>query len=534
MNAGVSRAVAALLTVAALASARQAAPSPAIYTVRLDTTKGPIVIEVHRDWAPRGADRFHQLVTSGYYERSRFFRVIANRWAQFGIAADPAVASAWRARTIADDPWRGISNRRGTVAFAFKDPGGRTTQVFINLQDNSATHDKEPFVVFGRVVEGMDAADALNAEYGESSGGGIRGGKQDPLFEGGATYLAREFPRLDSIVSAKVIGAGTMAPGWTPLATGATARLRGVSAVSPSVAWASGAEGTILRTADGGVTWERRTIPDAGALDFRDVDAIDERTAYALSIGPGRASRIYKTADGGASWTLQFTNDDPKAFFDAMAFRDEGRGFAVSDAVDGRFVIITTTDGGKTWTRVPAAALPPALDNEGAFAASGSNIAIAGDDAWIGTGAAATARVLHSRNAGRTWTVASTPLAAGPSSGIFSIAFRDARHGIVVGGDYKKEQEAETNGAVTEDGGETWTLVKGLTGFRSAVAFVPGSATDVVATGPSGTDVSRDGGRTWTAIPGEGVHAMSFPPRGGPAYGVGEHGRAGLLSLHTR
>ncbi|PYR61344.1 MAG: hypothetical protein DMF85_02550, partial [Acidobacteria bacterium] len=502
--------------------------APAIYTVRLDTTKGPIVIEVHRDWAPRGADRFHELVTSRYYDRSRFFRVIKGQWAQFGIAADPAVASEWRPRFIPDDPWRGISNRRGTVAYAFKDPNGRTTQAFINLQDNSATHDKEPFVVFGRVIEGMNAADALNAEYGESSGGGIRAGQQDPLFAEGEAYLARAFPRLDVIDKASVTDTDTIAPGWTPLASGVTVRLRGVSAVDRTIAWASGEQGTILRTVDGGATWERKSIPGAEKLDFRDVDAIGDRVAYVLSIGPGDASRIYKTADGGATWQLQFTNADPKAFFDAMAFRDEARGVAVSDSVNGRFVIITTADGGKTWTRVPDAALPPALENEGAFAASGTNVAIVGDHIWIGTGAAATSRVLHSRDGGLTWTVAATPLASGPSAGIFSIAFRDARRGIVVGGDYKKEAEAIDNAAVTDDGGATWTLVKGLSGFRSVALYIPGYDA-VVAVGPTGTDVSYDDGRRWRAIEGEGFHAASFPPRGDTAFGVGEHGRIGLL-----
>lgn len=318
-------------------------------------------------------------------------------------------------------------------------------------------------------------------------------------------------------------------PHWTLQTSGVTARLRGVSAVSGSVAWASGANGTIVRTVDGGQTWHRLTIPDSGQLDFRDIDAIEERTAYALSIGPGPASRIYKTTDAGAHWALQFTNDDPKAFFDAMAFRDDARGFAVSDSVDGRFVIITTGDGGRTWTRVPDAALPPALENEGAFAASGSNIAVVRDDVWIGTGAARTARVLHSRDGGRTWTVAATPLASGPSAGIFSIAFRDARHGIVVGGDYKKAAEAIDNAAVTDDGGATWTPVKGLSGFRSAVAYMPGGHA-IVAVGPTGTDTSRDDGRTWIAIAGEGFHAISVAPRGGRAFGVGEHGSIGLYN----
>lgn len=177
--------------------------APALFDARLETSKGLIVIEVHRDWAPRGADRFFNLVRAGYYDGARFFRVIQGRWAQFGINGDPRISNAWRTRTIPDDPRR-VSNIRGTVAFAFAVPNGRTTQVFINLRDNSATHDPEPFVPFGKVVEGMDVADKLNAEYGESSGSGIRAGRQEPLFEMGNRYLDRNFPRLDYIRRATV------------------------------------------------------------------------------------------------------------------------------------------------------------------------------------------------------------------------------------------------------------------------------------------------------------------------------------------
>jgi peptidyl-prolyl cis-trans isomerase A (cyclophilin A) len=177
--------------------------APERFRVRLVTSKGTIVVDVIRAWAPHGADRFFNLVAHGYYDEARFFRVIKDKWAQFGIHADPRVSTTWRTATIPDDP-AGKSNVRGTVAFAFAVPNGRTTQVFINLRDNSSTHDKEPFVPFGRVVEGMGVADALNAEYGESSGSGIRAGRQGPLFAGGNAYLSREFPRLDSIRKATV------------------------------------------------------------------------------------------------------------------------------------------------------------------------------------------------------------------------------------------------------------------------------------------------------------------------------------------
>jgi homoserine O-acetyltransferase len=194
-----------LLVVAAAAIALSRAQAPADYKVRLDTSKGAIVIEVHRDWAPHGADRFHELVTSGYYDDTRFFRVVAGRWAQFGIHGDPQVAAAWRTRTIPDDP-RKVSNTRGTVAFAFAVPDGRTTQVYIALSDLSATQDAQGFAPFGRVVDGMEVADRLNAEYGENAGSGIRAGRQQPLFAGGNAYLDREFPRLDRIIRARIAG----------------------------------------------------------------------------------------------------------------------------------------------------------------------------------------------------------------------------------------------------------------------------------------------------------------------------------------
>jgi cyclophilin family peptidyl-prolyl cis-trans isomerase len=183
---------------------RMNAQAPPVCHVRFETSKGPIVLEMHRDWSPHGADRFYNLVRAGFYDQARFFRIRAATWAQFGIPADPEIAQIWRTRTFPDDP-RVQSNVRGTVAFAFKDPNGRTTQVFINLKDNQATHDAEPFVPFAKITEGMEAADALYSEYGEKAGGGIRGGRQDPLFLEGNAYLQREFPKLDYIVTARVM-----------------------------------------------------------------------------------------------------------------------------------------------------------------------------------------------------------------------------------------------------------------------------------------------------------------------------------------
>ena len=180
-------------------------PAPARSVITLVTSKGDVDIEVIRAWAPRAADRFYNLARHGYFDDMRIHRVVNDQWAQWGINGTPAIAKAWRAATFSNDPFvPEHSNVRGTIAFAFKDQTALTTQVFINLRDNSPTHDKEPFVPFGRVIRGMDVVDKWNKEYGDNAGGGIRAGRQDPLFEGGNTYIDREYPRLEKIFRAIV------------------------------------------------------------------------------------------------------------------------------------------------------------------------------------------------------------------------------------------------------------------------------------------------------------------------------------------
>ena len=179
------------------------ARAPARFVVRLESSRGDIRIDVTRALAPRGTDRFYNLVRFGYYDENRFFRVVSGRWAQFGINGDPRIARVWRTQAFEDDPRR-ASNVRGAVAFAWAVPNGRTTQVFISLGDNSASLDEQGFAPFGQVVEGMDVAAALYDGYGEESGGGIRGGRQDPLFELGNEYLLQRYPKLDYIRQATI------------------------------------------------------------------------------------------------------------------------------------------------------------------------------------------------------------------------------------------------------------------------------------------------------------------------------------------
>ena len=335
------------------------------------------------------------------------------------------------------------------------------------------------------------------------------------------------------LVLAAVISSGTPPNGvaWTPLASGVTVRLRGISAVSDTVAWTSGERGTVLRTTDGGRAWMPRPVTAAEALDFRDVAGFDEMSAVAMSIGPGDQSRIYRTDDGGATWALRYAATDPRMFLDALAFVDAAHGVAVSDSVNGEFVVLTTSDGGRTWARMSAERLPPALPDEGAFAASGTNVALVGRaHLWIGTGAS---RVPQSHDGGRTWRVVTTPVATGEATGIFSVAFRDARHGVVVGGNYRRETEATDNAASTADGGRTWRRpARGLSGYRSAVAPVPGlGARAWLAVGPSGADLSLDDGDTWAPAGGEGYDALSVAPGGRVAFASGAGGRVARLGV---
>jgi photosystem II stability/assembly factor-like uncharacterized protein len=301
-----------------------------------------------------------------------------------------------------------------------------------------------------------------------------------------------------------------------------TENLRGVSAVSPSIAWASGAHGTYLRTTDAGRTWIPAQVPGAESLDFRAVVAFSASEAFLMSSGTGDQSRIYHTADAGQHWQLQFTNLNPKGFLDSMVFWDPTHGIALGDPIPDetgqlKFELLTTTDG-QTWTPIPPAQLPPAIEGEGAFAASNSCLAIlpnrivipsaardlgfpnateAADkpaalpaqpskssasapresslivtidpdfigklpipdpNIWFATGGKV-ARVFHSPDRGQTWQVFDTPILHGSdSTGIFSIAFRDQTHGVIAGGDYKHPDQDGPNLAFTNDAGKTWTL----------------------------------------------------------------------------
>jgi photosystem II stability/assembly factor-like uncharacterized protein len=310
---------------------------------------------------------------------------------------------------------------------------------------------------------------------------------------------------------------------WQRQTINSDANFRGLCAVSADVAWVSGTKGTFGRTTDGGKTWSVGTVPGAAKLDFRDVEAFGTTTTYLLSAGPGEDSRIYKTTDGGNTWTLQFKNADRDAFFDAMAFWDEQHGVALSDPVQGQFPLIVTQDGGAHWKRLVSRDLPPALPNEGCFAASGTCLVTHDtNDVWFATGGAKTARVFHSRDRGQHWTVSNAPIAAGnPSAGIFSLAFRDSDHGLIIGGDYRKPSETGANAATTNDGGKTWTLINTPFAYRSGVAWAKDRW---VVVGTSGSNFLLDDGANWKPLDGENYNSVAFTPTG-EGWAAGPKGR---------
>jgi photosystem II stability/assembly factor-like uncharacterized protein len=284
---------------------------------------------------------------------------------------------------------------------------------------------------------------------------------------------------------------------WHRSLTGSRSHFRGLAPVSASVAWLGGYSGTVLRTTDGGHSWQQVGPPGTSTLQFRDVEAFDASNAVILAAGSGTDSRIYTTSDGGASWSEAFQNDDPNAFYDCMTFLDRQHGLALSDPPNGFFRILGTSDGGQSW-HVVNADMPPALPGEAGFAASGQCITSIGRHVWFASGGGAQSRVFRSNDGGQTWSVSTTPIPSSPSAGIFALAFLNPRHGIAVGGDFLAPDASPNSIAVTDDGGVTWHLAaQQVNQYRSSITWKVGKVTAAFAVGPTGSDYSLDRGETW-------------------------------------
>lgn len=293
------------------------------------------------------------------------------------------------------------------------------------------------------------------------------------------------------------------APRITTQTTPATGTLFGVSAVNDKVVWASGSGGTVLRTLDGGTTWEKKTVENAARLQFRDVHALSADSAWILSIGNGDQSRIYFTADGGASWKLQFQNTDTTAFYDCITMLDGKRGIVYGDASQDRTMILRTDNGGASWNLLPQMNVPAPVKGEGAYAASGRCVVHSGDKTvWIATGGPES-RIFKSEDAGIHWKLHKTPFMHSASGGTSGIDFRDTKRGIGVAGDMGNLQKDTSSAVVgvTNDGGLTWEMRSrpGRPGALYGVTWVPGAGNETaVSAGTAGVFYTIDGGRTWT------------------------------------
>jgi photosystem II stability/assembly factor-like uncharacterized protein len=326
----------------------------------------------------------------------------------------------------------------------------------------------------------------------------------------GSGGASDEIVAMDRSVTETIVGPPTV----EQQVSGTEALLIGVSPVDNQVAWVSGTGGTYLRTLDGGATWTAAVVPGADSLQFRDVHAASADEAWLMSAGPGDQSRIYHTSDAGATWTLQWTNPEADGFYDCLDFWDTERGVLYGDAVDGGLRIMRTDDGGATWTRVPEDALPAAGEGEGGFAASGTCfIAGASGRGWVSTGNADPSRVLTTSDYGRSWRAHHQPIRGGSGAGLFSVSFRNAEHGVVFGGSLNPDDEPGPRVAVSDDGGETWTLA-GEPSFAGAIfggSWVPGAnPATMVAVAPTGADYSMDGGRTWVSMATEAYWGIGF------------------------
>lgn len=285
---------------------------------------------------------------------------------------------------------------------------------------------------------------------------------------------------------------------FTSLTNGTATSIRGMSIVSDQVAWVSGSNGSIGKTIDGGLTWQWLKPAGYEKLDFRDIEAFDSNKA--VVVNAGSPAYVLLTVDGGKSWKQTYKNLDSAIFLDGMDFWDKDRGIMFGDPIENRMQILTTADGGNSWKNISGNLKWNLLTGEAGFAASGTTIRTAGKGrVFIATGGAAS-NLYYSTDYGTTWGFYKCPILQGESStGPFSMAFYDKKTGVVVGGNYLKDNENTNNILLTSNGGKSWQKpLKPVTGYRSGVVYV--TSKTMLATGSSGTDLSTDRGISWYNI----------------------------------
>ncbi|GAB4395475.1 MAG: oxidoreductase [Microscillaceae bacterium] len=319
-------------------------------------------------------------------------------------------------------------------------------------------------------------------------------------------------------------------PRWELQPTPTKVSLRGLCAVSAQVCWATGSKGTVLRTTDGGQTWEKIYLADSDSGELRDVEAFSAQEALVMQAGEGRQSRVFRTLDGGQTWQTVFQHPGPGGFLDGMAFWNHRQGLMAGDPMQGRIEIWLTEDKGQTWQALPAKQAPPVQEGEFSFAASGTHLCTqAPSKAWVSTGGQV-ARIFYTSDGGQTWQASPVPLLQGKDSqGVFSVSFINLTYGLAAGGDYDTPGEEGPTLAYSRNGGKTWKTRKApQVGFRSCIRYRP-ETKEVICVGQGGSSISFDRGRTWFNFGQEGFHTLSIAPDGSSVWAAGTGGRIALL-----
>ncbi|OWK69230.1 YCF48-related protein [Pedobacter sp. AJM] len=314
-----------------------------------------------------------------------------------------------------------------------------------------------------------------------------------------------------------------------PLNENTKTSLRGLSVVSDQVIWASGSNGAVGKTEDGGLTWQWVKPKGYEKLDFRDIEAFDRQ--HAILVNAGSPAYVLKTDDGGATWSVHYKNIDSAIFLDGLGFWNRNSGMIFGDPIHGKMPLLKTTDAGKTWKDISSGMKQHLAEGEAGFAASGTTIkTLAGGKVWIATGGSVS-HIYYSADYGKNWNIYQCPIWQGENTtGPFSIDFFDAQNGVVVGGNYVKDKVNDNNVLITADGGKTWNKpITPVAGFRSGVTYLNKQV--LVATGTSGTDISTDSGQNWKHLSDHSFNAVQKSAKGNRIILAGEKGNIYELIL---